>query len=109
MHKPNNFLEVDVRESFDWDSLHDDSRIVVKADDGRVTLPRAVETHNDVELASDDAWGVNGVREVDHELLVGFTGDAIADLDIQAGGVTAVDRDRVVPRGSTIPTMKGSL
>ena len=35
MHKPNNLLELDVQEEFDWDPMLDDARIVVSADDGR--------------------------------------------------------------------------
>ena len=38
MHKPNRLLESDVKEELDWDPMLDDSRIVVKADDGRVIL-----------------------------------------------------------------------
>jgi osmotically-inducible protein OsmY len=103
MHKPNNLLERDVRDQLDWDPMLDDARIVVKADDGKVILTGAVDTYNDVELASDDAWAVGGVTEVDNELMVGFTGAAIADLDLEADCAKALDGDRVVPHGSVTP------
>lgn len=105
MHKPNNLLETDVRDQLDWDPVLDDTRIVVKADDGKVILTGAVGTYNDVELASDDAWAVGGVKELDNELMVGFTGATIADLDIEAACVTALDADRMVPQGSVTPAV----
>ena len=105
MHKPNNLLEMDVRDQLDYDPLLDDTRIVVKADAGKVILTGAVETFDDVELATDDTWAVGGVKEVDNELMVGFSGDAIADLDLQAACVTALDSDRMVPKGSVTPTV----
>jgi osmotically-inducible protein OsmY len=42
MHKPNNLLEFDAQEALDWDPQIDDSRIVVSAKDGRVTLTGSV-------------------------------------------------------------------
>jgi osmotically-inducible protein OsmY len=103
MNKPNNLLEMDVRHQLDWDPMLDDARIVVKADDGKVILTGAVDTYSDIELASDDAWTVGGVKEVDNELMVGFTGAAIADLDLEADCVKALDGDRLVPHGSVTP------
>lgn len=100
MHKPNNLLEMDVRDQLDWDPVLDDARIVVKADSGKVILTGAVDTYGDVELASLDAWAVGGVKEVDNELMVGFTGAAIADLDIETACVTALNGNHVVPHGS---------
>lgn len=106
MHKPNNLLENDVRDQLDWDPALDDTRIVVKADDGKVILTGAVETYNDVELATLDTRAVGGVKEIDNELMVGFTGDALADLDIAGACVTALDADRMVPHGSVTPTVR---
>jgi osmotically-inducible protein OsmY len=105
MHKPNNLLEMDVREQLDWDPVLDDTRIVVKADAGKVTLTGAVETFDDVELASMDTRAVGGVKEVDNELMVGFTGAAIADVDIAAECLKALNGDRLVPHGSVTPTV----
>src|SRR5271165_6093816 len=105
MHKPNNLLESDVRAELDWDPMLDDTRIVVKADDGRVTLTGAVERYADVELATEDAWAVGGVKAVDNELMVGLAGAAIADLDIAASCASALDADRFVPRGAVRATV----
>ena len=100
MHKPNNLLEFDVKDELDWDPMLDDTRIVVKANDGRVTLTGTVPTYYDATLAADDAWTVGGVRDVDNELLVGLVGGAIADIDIAAGCSKALDADKFVPKGS---------
>jgi osmotically-inducible protein OsmY len=79
MHKPNNLLELDLRDEFAWDPMLEDARIVVKADDGRVILTGTVPTYYDATVATDDAWAVGGVREVDNELLIGLVGSALAD------------------------------
>jgi osmotically-inducible protein OsmY len=100
MHKPNNILESDVKEELDWDPVLDDSRIVVKAKDGRVNLRGSVPTYFQATVASDDAWTVGGVKAVDNELLVGLVGEAIADADIEDNIAAALDADRMVPKGS---------
>jgi osmotically-inducible protein OsmY len=100
MHKPNNLLEADVREELDWDGLLDDSRIVVAAKDGVVTLSGAVSSYYDSVLASEDTLSVGGVIAVDNELLVGLLGEAIADVDIADDCSSALDRDRFVPNGA---------
>jgi len=100
MHKPNNLLEIDVKDEFDWDPELDDERIVVKADDGRVTLTGTVPTYYDATRAVDDAWIVGGVRDVDNELLVGLVGGAITDIDLAAACDRAIDADKFVPKGS---------
>jgi hypothetical protein len=70
MHKPNLLLESDVQEELDWDPQVDRSRIVVKADDGRVTLSGSVPTYVQMLRAADDARVVGGVSEVDNGLLL---------------------------------------
>jgi osmotically-inducible protein OsmY len=100
VHKPNNLLESDVRDELDWDFRVDDSRIDVKADDGIVTLSGAVPTLEDAALAVGDARSVGGVRDVDSKLNVGLIGGAIADAEIAAACADALDRDRLVPKGS---------
>ena len=100
MHKPNHILESDVKEELGWDRRIDDSRIVVKAKDGRVNLSGTVATYFEATAASDDAWSVGGVKSVDNELLVGLVGDAIADVDIEDDIATAFAGDRLVPVGS---------
>ena len=104
MHKPNNLLELDVKDELDWDPMLDDERIVVKADDGRVTLTGTVPSYYDLGRAFDDAWTVGGVRDVDNELLVGLIGDAITDADIELDSSNALDADKFVPKGSVTAT-----
>jgi osmotically-inducible protein OsmY len=105
MHKPNNLLELDVKDALAWDPVVDDSRIVVKADDGRVTLTGTVPTFYDTSLAVADAWSVGGVVNVENELLVGLAGAVIADVDITAACIAALDADKFVPKGSVTPTV----
>jgi len=100
MHKPNNLLESDVKEELNWDAWLDDSRIIVKAHDGQVTLTGAVPTYSDLLQASEDTWSVGGVRRVDNELLVGLVGESIADGDVAADCMASLDSDRFVPKGS---------
>src|SRR6266516_3624081 len=91
MHKPNNVLELDVKEELDWDPMLDDTRMVVQADDGRVTLSGTVPTFYEATRAVDDAWAVGGVRDIDNELLVGVVGGAVADADIAAACARNLD------------------
>ena len=100
MHKPNNLLELDVKDELEWDPVLDNTRIGVHADDGRVTLTGAVPSFYEADLAAADAWSVGGVREVDNELLVGLLGDEIADIDIAKACAAALDADKFVPKGS---------
>lgn len=100
MHKPNQWLEADVRDSLDWDPQLDDSRIVVGADDGRVTLSGSVPTYLEVALAADDTGAVGGVTAVDNQLLVGLVGDAITDAELATASADALDNDRFVPKGA---------
>jgi osmotically-inducible protein OsmY len=107
MHKPNNLVESDVREALEWDLPLDDTRIVVSAKDGVVTLSGAVSTYYDSVLAQEDAYGVGGVTAVNNELLVGGVGEAIADADIAADCMAALDRDRFVPKGAVSASVDG--
>jgi osmotically-inducible protein OsmY len=103
MHKPNGVLEFDVKEALDWDSAIDPRRIEVKADDGRVTLTGSVPSYYEKVRATEDAWTVGGVKHLDNELLVGIAGQAINDLQLEQSCRDALDRDRVVPKGSVTP------
>jgi osmotically-inducible protein OsmY len=105
MHRPNNLVESDIRESMDYDPRLNDSRIVVKADSGRVTLSGAVDTYPEVELAERDARYAMGVKAVDNQLVVGPIGDAIADLAVAAAAQEALDHDQTVPHGSVQVTV----
>ena len=108
-HPPNSLLESDVRESFDWDRLLDDERIVVKADKGRIVLSGVVRTFDQIERAVGDAWAVCGVKAVDNELLVGPSGAAVADRDLAAACAAALDQDKIVPKGSLWVEVKDGL
>jgi osmotically-inducible protein OsmY len=105
MHKPNNLLENDVRDELDWDGLLDDSRIVVSAEDGQVTLTGAVPTYYEATLAAEDAWSVGGVSALDNQLLVGLAGEAMADVDVAADCTAALNADKFVPQGSVTPVV----
>ncbi len=100
MHKPNNILEHDVKAELDWDPLLDADQIVVKADDGWVTLSGAVPTYYDLTLAAEDALSVGGVKYVDNELMVGLVGETIADADVADACAAALDADKLVPKGA---------
>ena len=100
MHKPNILLESDVLDELDWDPQVDDTRIVVKADAGRVTLSGSVPTFFQATRAVDDALVVGGITGVDNQLMVGLVGDAITDAHIAAASADALDADRFVPKGS---------
>jgi osmotically-inducible protein OsmY len=105
MHKPNNILESDVRDELDWDPRFDNSRVMVKANDGVVTLSGAVDTYYDSVMAGDDAWSIAGVVSVDNELMVGLVGDDVADDDLVNACLDALDRDRLVPKGAVTVTV----
>jgi osmotically-inducible protein OsmY len=100
MHKPNNLLEADVREELEWDPYLNDTRVLIKAHDGEVTLTGTVDTYADLLEATDDTWAVGGVVAVDNELLVGLVGAAITDADLALSCANALDADRFVPQGS---------
>ena len=106
MHKPNNLLEFDVKDTLDWDSAIDDRRIEVNADDGQVTLTGSVPSYYEKLRATEDAWTVGGVKALDNELLVGLEGAAINDAQLDQACRNALDHDRVVPKGSVTPTVR---
>jgi osmotically-inducible protein OsmY len=103
MHKPNNLLEQDVSEELIWDPQMDASRIVVKADNGRVTLSGTVPTYFETQRAEADAAMVGGVTAIDNQLLVGLLGKAVTDAAIAEASMVALDHDRFVPNGSVTP------
>jgi osmotically-inducible protein OsmY len=100
MHKPNMLLESDVQDELDWDPQIDDTRIVVKADAGRVTLSGSVPSYYQAMRAADDTLLVGGATGVDNQLLVGLVGDAITDTEIAAASADALDADKFVPKGA---------
>jgi osmotically-inducible protein OsmY len=100
MHKPDNILEHDVWSALDWDPLLDTDQIVVKVDNGRVSLSGAVPTYNDWNLASEDASNVVGVTSVDNQIMVGLVGERLADQDVAAACTAALDAEKMVPVGA---------
>jgi osmotically-inducible protein OsmY len=110
MHKPNNLLEFDVKDTLDWDSTIDDGRIDVKADDGHVTLTGSVSSYYEKARAMEDAWTVGGVKTLDNEILVGLAGEVINDEQLERACRDALDRDRVVPKGAvTVSVTAGKV
>lgn len=103
MHKPNNLLEFDVRDTLAWDPAIDDRRIEVEADHGRVKLIGSVPTYYDKLRAAQDAWTVGGVKTLENDLLVGFVGSMVNDAKVADACRAALDHDRVVPKGSVTP------
>jgi osmotically-inducible protein OsmY len=100
MHKPNKILKDDVLDQLAWDPLLDASRVVVSADDGKVTLTGSVPTYYELTLAADDAKLVGGVTEVDNQLLVGLLGDAITDGELAVAARATLDADKFIPKGA---------
>ena len=100
MHKPTSLLASDVNDELDWDPLTDAKRILVEANEGRITLTGAADTYFDLIRASEHAHSVRGVKAVDNQLLVGPGGEAIADVAIAEDCKAALDADRFVPAGA---------
>jgi osmotically-inducible protein OsmY len=105
VNKPNNLLELDVRDSLDWDRALDDRRISVNAEDGRVTLTGWVPTYYDKVRAQHVASTVDGVRALDDKLLVGF-GTAHDDAGTAEACRVALGHDRFVPAGSVVASVR---
>jgi osmotically-inducible protein OsmY len=99
MHKPNLLLESDVEEELSWDPQLDASRVVVKANDGEVTLSGSVPSYFEVVRAGEDVYQVGGVKGLDNQLLVGLLGDAMTDADLTDKALAALQADRFVPKG----------
>src|SRR4051812_16403515 len=100
MHKPNNLLELDAQDALDWDPQVDDSRIVVSAKDGRVTLTGSVPTFYESMRAANDVQAVGGLTGLDNQLLVGLVGAVVNDADMAAAAADALDADKFVPKGA---------
>src|SRR5436309_405569 len=106
MHKPNNLLEFDVRDSLDWDRVLDDRRISVNAEDGHVILTGSVPTYYEKVRAEEDAWTVGGVKALDNKILVGPAGAAVNDADIADACRTTLDHNRFLPKDSVTATVR---
>ena len=95
----NKLLETDIRDEFGWDPVLDATRIVVNVHDGKVTLTGVVPMYGETVLGYEGTSRVGGVTAVDNRISVDSIGGTIADEDILADCVIALDNDRSVPRG----------
>jgi osmotically-inducible protein OsmY len=109
MPKPNVVLEKDVRDQLSWDPTFNDRRIVVKADDGRVTLTGAVDTYSDGRRASATARKVQGVKEVDNRLAIELTGPTISDFELESECVKALAGERLLTERAVVPVVRFGL
>jgi osmotically-inducible protein OsmY len=100
MHEPDKLLEAEVREELLWDPHLDDRRVVVKAQNGRVTLSGWVPNCEQEAVAVDDTWAMGGVRDVDDELLVGVAGEPTVDAELAEVCRRALRAGRLVPDGA---------
>ena len=105
MNKPNKLLEVDVRDTLDWDPALDDRRISVNADNGHVTLTGSAGIGCDLTnaageevisvaeaLVPSDGLYTSHIRN-EHDGLLGALGEAVSvgrrlggDEPVQRGG-----------------------
>lgn len=100
MHEPGKLLEAEVLEELLWDPNLDDRRIVVKAQNGRVTLSGWVPSFEQESVAVRDVWAMNGVRDVEDQLLVAVPGGTIADAELVEACRQALRAERLVPDGT---------
>ncbi len=100
MHKPDKLLGAAVREELLWDPHLDDRRVVVRAQNGRVTLSGWVPSYEHKTVAVDDTWAKGGVRDVDDELLIGAAGEAVADDELTEACRRALRAEGLVPDGA---------
>lgn len=100
MHKPDKLLEAAVREELLWDPHLEDRRVVVRAQNGRVTLSGWVPNCEQRAVAVDDTWAKGGVRDVDDELLVGVAGEPAVDADLAEVCRRALRAEGLVPDGA---------
>ena len=72
----------DVVDSLYWDSRVDASKVSVTVDDGIVKLAGSVPSYTSREAASEDAWLITGVRQVDNQLKVDYQVEIPSDREI---------------------------
>ena len=108
MHEPDKLLEAEVREELIWDPHLDDMRVVVKAENGRITLSGWVPNCEQKAVAVDDTWAMGGVRDVDDELLVGVAGEPVVDSELAEVCRRALRANKLVPdRAVKVSVMAG--
>ena len=72
----------DVVDSLYWDDRVDASKVSVTVDDGKVTLAGNVPSYPTRAVASEDAWLITGVREVDNQLKIDYRMEVPSDSEI---------------------------
>src|SRR5919108_3737404 len=76
------FIAKEVFDSMYWDSRVDASKVSVKVDNGIVTLSGTVPSYSSRAAASEDAWLITGVRDVENQLKVDFRTTVPSDEEI---------------------------
>jgi osmotically-inducible protein OsmY len=89
----------DVLDELLWDDTLDASKITVTADDGRVVLGGTVNYYHERISAEEDAWRINGVRDVVNEIDVDTATRKVLDDDLAQSAKTALDANGLVPEG----------
>jgi osmotically-inducible protein OsmY len=89
----------DILDELLWDDTIDASRITVSADDGRVVLGGTVNYFHEKWNAGEDAWRINGVRDVVNEIAVDIAARQVLDDDLALSARAALDANGLVPKG----------
>ena len=98
-----------VTASFEMDPRIPDSlEIAVAADEGIVTLRGTVESYNQLLAAVEDANDVEGVAEVNNQLIVDLNGaDRRGDNEIRGAALQSLDWDVEVPEDVDVDVTDG--
>src|SRR6478736_5219319 len=89
----------DILDELLWDDTIDASHITVTADDGRVVLGGTVNYFHEKWNASEDAWRINGVRDVVNDITVDAAARKVLDDDLALSAHAALDANSLVPKG----------
>jgi osmotically-inducible protein OsmY len=89
----------DILDELLWDDTIDASHITVTADDGRVVLGGTVSYFHEKWNASEDAWRINGVRDVVNDITVDTAARKVLDDDLAQSAHAALDANSLVPKG----------
>jgi hypothetical protein len=76
------YIAKEVFDSLYWDSRVDASKVSVKVDNGIVTLSGTVPSYSSRAAASEDAWLITDVHDVENQLKVDFRIDVPSDEEI---------------------------
>jgi len=89
----------DILDELLWDDTIDASHITVTADDRRVVLGGTVNYFHEKWNASEDAWRINGVRDVVNDITVDAAARKVLDDDLALSAHAALDANSLVPKG----------